>query len=109
MTMADQGVDDAALDAAVLDHPDGATVAFRVSPRAPATRLTGRHGDALRLKVHAPPVDGAANEAVRRFVATACSVPAGDIRLVSGERSRQKVVLVRHLDAAAVRQCLRES
>lgn len=99
-------LDDAALTAAVRDHDDGATVALRVSPRAPTTALTGRHGDALKLKVHAPPVDGAANVEVRRFIAACCGVRPSDVEVRSGDRSRTKVILVRGVDAAHLRAAL---
>lgn len=83
---------------AVRGHDDGATVALRVVPRAPRTEITGRHGDALRLKVHAAPVEGAANAEVLAHIAACCKVRTRDVELLSGERSRQKVVLVRGLD-----------
>jgi uncharacterized protein len=79
---------------AVRDHEQGASVALRVVPRAPRTGLAGRYGRALKLKVHAPPVEGAANEAVRRFVADRVGARLADVELLQGERSRDKVVLV---------------
>lgn len=80
---------------AVRAHEDGATVALRVVPRAPRTEVVGRHGDRIKLKVAAPPVDGAANEAVAAFLADRCGVRPGDVEVLTGERSRDKVVLVR--------------
>lgn len=99
-------LDDAALAIAVRDHEHGATIALRVIPRAPHTVFAGRHGDALKLKVHAPPVEGAANEAVRRHVAQCCRVRAADVEVLRGERSRDKVVLIRGRDADEVRRSL---
>jgi uncharacterized protein len=90
------------VEAAVRDHPEGATVALRVVPRAPRTELAGRHGRSLKLKVHAPPVEGAANEVVRRFVADLADVRPADVELLQGERSRDKIVLVRGVTAAAL-------
>jgi uncharacterized protein len=84
---------------AVADRDDGATIALRVVPRAPRTELAGRHGRALKLKVHAPPVEGAANDAIRRFLADLAGVRPGDVELLQGERSRDKVVLVRGVQA----------
>lgn len=98
--------DAAALEVAVREHPDGATVTLRVVPRAPRTILAGRHGDALKLKVHAPPVDGAANDAVRRYLAERCDVRPSAVELLQGDRSRDKVVLIRGGDVAAVRRAL---
>lgn len=70
------------------------TIAVRVTVRAPRTRVTGRWGDAVKIALAAPPVEGAANDELRRFVADLLDVRAADVRLVAGERSRNKVVAV---------------
>ncbi len=100
-------LDPTALDGSVSDHPDGATIRLRVVPRARVTTIAGRHGAAVRLRVHAPPVEGAANAEVCRFVAEVCGVRARDVQVVSGDRSRDKVVLVRGCAAEHVREGLR--
>jgi uncharacterized protein (TIGR00251 family) len=69
---------------------NGVVVAVHVQPRSGATAITGRHGDALRIRVTAPPVDGRATEAARRALADALDVSAATVELVSGERSRLK-------------------
>lgn len=84
---------------AVRAHEGGATVALRVVPRAPRTEVVGRYGDRIKLKVAAPPVEGAANEAVAAFLADRCGVRPADVEVLSGERSRDKVVLVRGVPA----------
>ena len=94
---------------AVRTHEDGATVALRVVPRAPRTEIVGRHGDRIRLKVAAPPVEGAANEAVAVFLAERCGVRAADVQVLVGERSRDKVVLVRGVPAEVLARALRTS
>jgi uncharacterized protein (TIGR00251 family) len=81
--------------AALLDGPRGdgtgdAVLLVHVQPRAGRDEVTGRHGDALRVRVQAPPVDGRATEAARRLVAAALGLPAGRVALASGERSRLK-------------------
>ncbi|MEX0952908.1 MAG: DUF167 domain-containing protein [Nitriliruptoraceae bacterium] len=89
-------------------HPDGATIRFRVVPRAPSTAITGRHGASAKLRVHAPPVGGAANDEVCRFVADRCGVRPRDVQILMGDRSRDKVVLVRGVTVSDVRAGLRE-
>jgi uncharacterized protein (TIGR00251 family) len=69
---------------------NGVIVAVHVQPRSGATAITGRHGDALRIRVTAPAVDGRATEAARRALADALDVSATTVALVSGERSRLK-------------------
>jgi uncharacterized protein YggU (UPF0235/DUF167 family) len=69
---------------------------LRVQPGAPRTRLDWSESVGLRLRVAAPPVDGAANEAVVRYLAREVfHVPQAAVRLVRGERSRNKRVAVR--------------
>ena len=70
--------------------PGGVVVAVHVQPRAGSTRLAGRHGDALKIRVSAPPVDGRATEAARVALADAVDVPPAAVRLIEGERSRLK-------------------
>jgi uncharacterized protein YggU (UPF0235/DUF167 family) len=79
---------------AVHAHPDGAVVAVVAVPRSGTTGIDRVEGDALRLRVAAPPVDGAANAALLRFLAEVLDVPRSRPRLVAGETARRKRVLV---------------
>jgi uncharacterized protein (TIGR00251 family) len=66
----------------------------RVQPRASRNRIAGRHGDALKLQVAAPPVDGAANQAVIALVADWLQVARRSVAIVQGQASRDKVVQI---------------
>lgn len=66
--------------------------AIRVKPGAKKDSVGGRHGDALIVAVAAPPVDGKANEAVRKALAKAFGVRKQDVTIITGERGRDKVV-----------------
>lgn len=74
--------------------------AVRVQPRSSRVGVDGVHGDAIKVRVHAPPVDGAANAAVIEVIAAALGVPRRAVRIVSGESSRSKIVEVDGLGAA---------
>jgi uncharacterized protein len=74
--------------------PTGIQLRLRVQPRASRSELAGIHGDAFRVRVSAPPVDGAANEAVIRLLADLLSVPGSTVQVVAGMTSRSKVVRV---------------
>ena len=69
-------------------------VRLHVQPGARHNGLAGVHGDALKLKVAAPPVDGLANEAVLAYLACVLSVPVRSLQLVSGASSRNKRVSI---------------
>lgn len=67
---------------------------MHVQPRASRTGLAGRHGGALKVRLAAPPVDGAANEALVRFLAELLGVPRSAVRLERGATGRSKLVAV---------------
>lgn len=79
---------------AITDVAGGFRFSVQVQPRASRSEVTGLHGTALKVRLQAPPVDGAANEALVAFLAESLGVRARDVRLVSGLTSRSKVVEV---------------
>jgi uncharacterized protein (TIGR00251 family) len=80
-------------------------LAVRVIPRAKRTEIAGRRGDALLVRLAAPPVDGAANEALLAFLSDRLGVPRRRISLVRGAASRDKLVDIEGMSAAdAVRR-----
>ena len=84
-------------------RPEGALLALRVQPRASRDAIVGWQDGALRVRVTAPPVDGAANAAVSVLLAEALGVPPSSISVVRGARGRDKVVRIRGLDEATLR------
>ncbi|HVG28091.1 MAG TPA: DUF167 domain-containing protein [Pyrinomonadaceae bacterium] len=86
-----------------LTESDGAiTFGVRVVPRASRTEVAGEHDGALRVRVAAPPVEGAANEELTRFFAKSLGVAAREVEIVSGLASKSKRVRVRGASRAAV-------
>ena len=75
---------------------------LRVQPRASRDEVAGVAGDAIRVRLTAPPVDGAANEALVRFLAARLEVPRSAVTLVSGHTGRTKVVAVDGVSAEEV-------
>ena len=82
------------------------TFKVRVQPRATRTEIVGVHGDALKVRLAAPPVDGKANAALCAFVAKAAEVAPGRVSVVRGQTSRDKVVRVEGVEAEVVRAAL---
>jgi len=79
-------------------RPGRITLSLRVQPRASRDEVAGIHGDRLKLRITAPPVDGAANRHLCRFLADLFGVPAASVRLVRGESGRDKTVEVSGAD-----------
>ena len=80
----------------------GARLTVRLTPRGGADRIDGVVDGVLRVRVSAPPVDGAANQALLRLLARELDVPRRDVRLVSGEGARTKVVEVDGVDPGSL-------
>lgn len=72
----------------------GSELTLHIQPGASKTEWAGLHGDALKLRVQAPPVEGAANSAVLAFIARHLNLASRDIRLLRGDKSRRKTVWV---------------
>jgi uncharacterized protein (TIGR00251 family) len=85
---------------------DGLTLRVRVQPRASKNALSGEREGALVVRLTAPPVEGAANEALARFLGKTLGVPPSAVRVVTGTTGRNKVVSVAGLDAATARERL---
>ena len=79
---------------------------IKVQPRAKTTAIDGRLGDAYKLRLAAPPVDGKANQACVRFLAERFGVPRAAVRIVSGLTGRLKIVEIDGIDPAAVERRL---
>lgn len=78
----------------ITSVPAGIHLRLRIQSRASRTELAGIHGDALRVRLSSPPVNGAANQALIRFLADLLSVPRSAVQVIAGESSRSKVVAV---------------
>ena len=77
-----------------------ATLAIKAIPNAPRSEVVGWLGDALKVKVHAPPVEGRANEALCEFLAEYLRVPRRAVEVLRGDTSRQKTVRINGLNAS---------
>ncbi|MGH7618484.1 MAG: DUF167 domain-containing protein [Gemmatimonadaceae bacterium] len=64
----------------------------RVQPRAAADGFAGTHGTAIKIRLNAAPVDGAANERLVKFLSATFAVPRRSIKILAGERSRVKII-----------------
>jgi uncharacterized protein (TIGR00251 family) len=92
--------------AAIKDSPNGATFAVKVHPRAKKNAITGELGDALKVSLTTPPVEGRANEACIEFFAKLLKVPRSSVTIASGQASRNKVIRVAGVTGQYVRDRL---
>jgi uncharacterized protein len=90
----------------IQDSSSGATFAVKVHPRAKKNAITGEVGDALKVALTAPPVDGKANAACIEFFAKLLNVPRSSVTIASGQSSRNKVIRVAGVTAQQVRDRL---
>jgi len=87
----------------IKEMPDGIAFQVKVHPRAKKDAITGALGDALKLSLTAPPVEGRANDACVEFFARLLKVPRSSITIASGRSSRLKVIRITGITAAELR------
>jgi uncharacterized protein len=90
----------------ILEHASSVSFGVRIHPRAKKNAITGTVGDALKVALTAPPVDGKANDACIEFFANLLKVPRSSVTIAAGQLSRNKVIRVSGVSAEQVRQRL---
>jgi uncharacterized protein len=90
----------------ISESDTGVTFAIRVHPRAKKAAITGELGDALKVSLTAPPLEGRANDACIDFFAKALKVPRSSVTIASGAGSRNKVIRVASVTGQYVRDRL---
>ena len=81
----------------IRETAKGVLLPVRVVPRASKNEIQGIHGDALKIRLQAPPVEGKANQALIRFLSETLDIPRAQISVASGETGRNKAVLIEGL------------
>jgi uncharacterized protein len=90
----------------IRDTPDGATFQVKVQPRAKKNAIVGEVGEALKLALTAPPIEGRANQACIAFLAELLNVPRSSVTIAAGQSSRNKVIRVAGMTAKQVEERL---
>lgn len=88
---------------------DDVYLALHVQPGAKKTEVAGPHGEALKIRLAAPPVDGKANDCLLAYLAERLSVTRSRLTLVAGQTSRAKRILISNMTAVAVTEALHPS
>ena len=89
------------------ERPDGVCISVKVQPRASRNEIAGPIGKELKIKVTAPPVDSAANEAVLELLAEVLGCARNQLELLRGATSRHKQVLVRGMTGEEIQERIR--
>jgi uncharacterized protein len=88
----------------IQESSGGVTFAVRLHPRAKKNAIAGELGDAIKISLAAPPIEGKANEACIEFFAKLLKVPRSSVTIASGQTNRRKVIRVLGLSAVDVRK-----
>ena len=78
------------------ENSNGIILKVFIQPRSSKNMISGQHGDALKIKLTAPPVDDAANEMCVQYLAKCLKIPKSSIEIISGHTSRTKRLLLRY-------------
>ncbi|HWF62231.1 MAG TPA: DUF167 domain-containing protein [Nitrospira sp.] len=87
------------LPAIARDSERGALLAVHVQPGSSRTECVGIHGDAIKIRLAARPIDGAANDELIRFIADRCAVPRAHVQICAGSEARRKRLCVKEVSA----------
>ena len=90
------------------EQPDGVLLSVKVQPRAPKNEIGVARGNELKIRVTAPPVDAAANEALVRLLAEKLDCPRNRIEIVRGHKSRHKILKLHGFGAGDIIRKIRE-
>ncbi len=91
---------------ALQDSPEGVVLTVHVQPGAKRTEVAGLHGDAVKVRIAAPPVEGAANEALCAYLARLFDLPNAHVTVLTGQTARRKRVRLKTLTRARAESLL---
>jgi len=94
------------IESCLKDRDGNVELRIHCQPRASKTEIVGRHGDAIKVRLAAPPVDGEANLELCQFLARYFGVLRQNVQILSGKGARQKRVLIQGKTAREIQDCL---
>ena len=93
----------------ITDHAKGVTLLLTVQPGAPKNSFVGIHGDTLKIRINAPPVDGAANDEIVSFFSKSLGVRKSQVQILSGETGKKKRLLITGMSLDQISSSIRET
>ena len=88
------------------ENNQGITIDLHVIPNAKKSEIVGIHNDKLKIKISSPPVDGNANKEIIKFFSKKLKISKSNIDIVSGEKSRDKSLLIRNIKIDDIKNCI---
>jgi uncharacterized protein (TIGR00251 family) len=85
---------------------EGVSIMVHAQPGAKRTEVVGMHGGSLKIRIQAPPLDGKANDELVRFFAKILNVTRSDVKMIRGDKSREKVFVISDMDDIEARKKL---
>jgi len=82
------------------------TLKIHLLPRASRDEIVGMHGDAVKVRVTAPPIEGKANKALKGFIAKKLQLPSSQVEIIAGQHSREKLLHITGISRAEVEKAL---
>lgn len=84
------------------------TFSVRVQPRSSKNEICGIYGDAIKIKLTSPPVDGEANEGLIEFLSGILKINKGQIEIIGGHKSKNKLIKIRSIKKERIEECLKQ-
>lgn len=91
---------------AILQKGNGVLLKLHIQPGAKRTEFVGLHGEAYKLRIHAPPVDGKANKMIQTFLSDFFGIAKSSVQIISGETGRLKTVYLEGISQAQVQELI---
>ena len=88
---------------------DGVLIDIYVQPNSKFNRISGTHGQCLKIQLMSAPIEGKANEALRKFISKTLNTSKSHVRIIKGEKSRYKRIFVKNIQQTDVLDILPES
>lgn len=92
-----------------LEKKEGVVISLFVQPNAPKSQIIGEYNQLLKIKIKSPPVEGKANDEIIRFFSEIFGIAKNKIEILSGDKSKQKRVLVKGLSVSQIQAALHNS
>jgi len=89
------------------ENEEGVVISLFVQPNAPKSSIIGEYNQLLKIKIKSPPVEGKANDEIVRFFSEVFHIAKNKVEILSGDKSKQKRVLIKGLSASQIQEVLR--